>query len=84
MKTLTHKQVHRHTQSSETYSFKQTWGVDVQRAAALNPLGGAVLAGLLVHHVAGHKHGDEVAGGEAALVGLKGRREGGARNVSLI
>lgn len=34
-------------------------------------MGGTVLAGLLVHHVTRHKHGNEVTGGEAALVRLK-------------
>lgn len=37
-------------------------------------MGGAILVGLLVHHVTRHKHGDEVAGGEPALIGLKGRK----------
>lgn len=39
-------------------------------------MGGSVLARFLVHHVAGHEHGDEVTGGEAALVSLE--EEGGA------
>lgn len=54
-----------------SYPFEQAWGVNVQGTAAFDPVGGAVLTGLFIHHVTRHKHGDEVTGGEPALVGLK-------------
>lgn len=62
------------THTREIYPFKQTWSINIQGTTALNLMGGAILVGLLVHHVTRHKHGDEVAGGEPALIGLKGRK----------
>lgn len=62
------------TMKHATYPFEQAWGVNIQGAAAFDSVGGAVLAGLLIHHVTRHKHGDEVTGGKPALIGL--RQEG--------
>lgn len=54
-----------------TYPFEQPWSVYIQGTAALDPVGGSIFAGLLIHHVTRHKHGDQVTGGKSALVSLK-------------
>lgn len=53
------------------YPFEQARGVHVQFAAALYPVSGSVLAGVLVHHVAAHEHGDERTRREPPLVSLR-------------
>lgn len=59
---------------STTNPFEKAWGIHIQGTAALNLLGGTILAGLLIHDVTRHKHGDEVTSGEAALISLRKRR----------
>lgn len=68
-------QLRQSTRCSKSYPFKKAWSVDIQGAAALDPVGGTVFAFLFLYDVTRHKHGDEVAGGEAPLICLHVRKK---------
>lgn len=69
-------------QPKAAYPLQQARGVHVQSAAPLDSVGGSVLVAFLTDYVARHKHGDEVTGGEPALIGLESTGERGSVSYS--